>query len=119
MVLSASVSPQLVQAGSRQPLSNLMSHGSLTVSWHTFECVACDEFGLQTSKGLPYKPIVVEEQYSCDVIDNTITTNAQHSPYPTVVLLLLEPPPASLSQVLIHRPWFNGHKPLLFNEGER
>jgi hypothetical protein len=73
----------------------------------------------QVPKGPPDRTSKAEERHCYNVVNKTTGTSTSYSPLAEAALSLPETPPAFLSQVLLPRPGFNGHKPILLIEGER
>jgi hypothetical protein len=73
----------------------------------------------RVAKYLPDGFLGMDEQCSRNIVNKTIRTSSNYLPSSKAALSLPETPPATLSQALIPRPGFNGHKPTSFLEGER
>jgi hypothetical protein len=76
----------------------------------------CDEFIPQALDRSLDKPTGMGEQCPYDIVNKTALTGASHSPCSRVAPSPPKSTPATLSQVPVPHPQFNGHKPSI--EGE-
>jgi hypothetical protein len=60
----------------------------------------------------------MDKHHPCNTINKTVIMSALHSPCSKVTLSSPKSPPATLLQVRVSRPWFNGHKPFIEGEGQ-
>jgi hypothetical protein len=115
-------SPQagLETAIGQPPESRLIDTVAALTHAHLVGCAASEEFRLQLPRHPPDGHLAGpgEGQHSCNVINKTDRTSTHYSPTSKAALLLPGSPPAFLSQALILRLGFNGHKPILLVKGE-